>query len=52
MGEGHIFEVFGELTYLWGNIPAFDVLNIDKNEGKNHAKKLDLCFAGEPKTLS
>ena len=38
---------FGELNYLWGNIPAFDVLNVKKNEGEGYAEDIDLCFAGE-----
>ena len=38
---------FGNLTYLWGNMPAFDVLNIQKNEGRSYAKDIDMLFAGE-----
>ncbi|KAG7002098.1 hypothetical protein G7Y79_00029g063940 [Physcia stellaris] len=42
---GPPIQVFGHLNYLWGNIPAFDVLNIKCNEGQEYAKDLDLCFA-------
>ncbi|KAL7628839.1 hypothetical protein AAE478_000354 [Parahypoxylon ruwenzoriense] len=31
--------------YLWGNMPAFDLLNLTSNEGTNYNKKLDLLFA-------
>ena len=41
------FDIFGHLRYLWGNVPAFDVLNLPKNEGADFDRDLDVCFAGE-----
>ena len=38
---------FGDLNYVWGNMPGFDVLNIKKNEGWGYAEDIDMCFAGE-----
>ena len=38
---------FGMLKYLWGNMPALDIMNIDQNEGRNYDKDIGLCFAGE-----
>ncbi|KAK8917374.1 Tudor domain-containing protein 1 [Metarhizium anisopliae] len=32
--------------YLWGNMPAFDVLKLEANEGKGYKGDLDLLFAG------
>lgn len=46
VGEGPVLQAFGNLGYLWGNTPAFDVLNIDQNEGQDHNAGFDLCFAG------
>lgn len=37
---------FGETKYLWGNVPAFDILNMASNEGENYANDLRLLFAG------
>ncbi|PZC93522.1 MYND finger family protein [Pyrenophora tritici-repentis] len=37
---------FGSLQYLWGNMPALDILNADKNEGKDIMKRdINLLFA-------
>ncbi|KAF5962848.1 hypothetical protein FBULB1_13786 [Fusarium bulbicola] len=36
---------FGGSKYLWGNIPALDVLKIGANEGKSYREKLCLLFA-------
>ncbi len=38
---------FNPRTYFWGNIPEYDLLNLEKNEGGNHDKDLNICFAGE-----
>ncbi|KIM26482.1 hypothetical protein M408DRAFT_25436 [Serendipita vermifera MAFF 305830] len=32
-------------VHLWGNVPAIDVLNLQKNEGVDYQKDLSLCFA-------
>lgn len=36
----------GRQKYLWGNVPAFDLLNLQQNEGVDFAKDLRLLFAG------
>ncbi|KAA8898265.1 hypothetical protein FN846DRAFT_962716 [Sphaerosporella brunnea] len=36
---------FGVNSYLWGNMPSFDHINLLKNEGCDWGKPLDLCFA-------
>lgn len=38
---------FGYLKYLWGNVPAFDVLRLAENEGLkcSYDQDLNLCFA-------
>lgn len=38
---------FGGRKYLWGNVPAFDVLQLGANEGEAYGGKLRLLFAGE-----
>ncbi|KAF4466645.1 hypothetical protein FALBO_6497 [Fusarium albosuccineum] len=35
----------GGRQYLWGNTPAIDVLQLEKNEGKRYKKDLSLLFA-------
>ncbi|KAI1287182.1 hypothetical protein F5Y03DRAFT_405643 [Xylaria venustula] len=37
--------VFGTVKYLWGNVPAIDVIQLAQNEGINFQKPLDLLFA-------
>ena len=41
------FLTFGHLRCLWGNVPAYDVLNLPENEGADYGRDLNLCFAGE-----
>jgi len=36
----------GAKKYLWGNVPAVDILNLDENEGVNIPSPLRLLFAG------
>ncbi|KAI6349206.1 hypothetical protein MCOR25_010692 [Pyricularia grisea] len=36
---------FGGKKYLWGNTPAFDVLNLESNEGVDYNEQLNLLFA-------
>lgn len=45
MGGG-IGQVFGSKKYLWGNMPAFDVLELESNEGIGFKADLRLLFAG------
>lgn len=40
---------FGSLArskYLWGNMPAFDLVQLKTNEGADYDKPLSLLFAG------
>lgn len=37
---------FGGKKYLWGNIPAFDILQLGVNEGDEYRGQLHLLFAG------
>ena len=37
---------FGGRKYLWGNVPALDVLQLRYNEGEDYAKPLPMLFAG------
>ena len=39
-------SVFGGLTYLWGNVPAIDILNLERNEKAEVPDELRLLFAG------
>ncbi|KAF7552086.1 hypothetical protein G7046_g7521 [Stylonectria norvegica] len=34
--------------YLWGNVPALDILNLSRNEGEGYDKDLSLLFADFP----
>jgi hypothetical protein len=45
IGPG-IGATFGAKKYLWGNIPAFDILKLGSNEGEKYAGDLRLLFAG------
>jgi len=39
---------WGNITkYLWGNMPALDLLSLAQNEGIKHAQPLQLLFAGK-----
>ncbi|KAI9903766.1 hypothetical protein N3K66_000295 [Trichothecium roseum] len=38
-------QFFGMNKYLWGNVPALDVLKLDANEGVNYNRDLSLLFA-------
>ncbi|KAL8640808.1 MAG: hypothetical protein Q9226_008703 [Calogaya cf. arnoldii] len=51
--DGPPIQTFGHLNYLWGNMPAIDVLNIEKNEEETYGKDFDLLFAatGDPRNL-
>ncbi|KAI9810023.1 MAG: hypothetical protein M1827_006721 [Pycnora praestabilis] len=37
--------MFGTLKYLWGNMPALDIMKIDRNEGTAYNNDIGLCFA-------
>ncbi|CAO1606373.1 hypothetical protein XANCAGTX0491_009870 [Xanthoria calcicola] len=36
----------GKQKYLWGNVPALDLLNLQQNEGFDFTEDLRLLFAG------
>lgn len=40
-------KIFGVKKYLWGNVPALDVLQLAANEGAEYAGDLGLLFAGK-----
>lgn len=40
------FVSHGRQNYLWGNVPAPDLLNLPQNEGVDLAGDLRLLFAG------
>lgn len=46
VGDGPPLKAFGGRKYLWGNVPAFDVLHLPENEGKEYDQDLKLLFAG------
>ena len=37
---------FGAKKYLWGNVPAYDIIQLSANEGKAYSQDLRLLFAG------
>ncbi|KAK5627367.1 hypothetical protein RRF57_003082 [Xylaria bambusicola] len=37
---------FGAAKYLWGNVPAIDVIKLNQNEGVNFENPMNLLFAG------
>ena len=41
------YDNFGGAKFLWGNMPAIDVLALKHNEGLAYANALKLLFAGE-----
>ncbi|TLD18871.1 extracellular exo-polygalacturonase [Venturia nashicola] len=45
IGNGPPVVSFGGAKYLWGNMPAIDVLALGQNEGPDHANDLNLLFA-------
>lgn len=42
---------FGGSQYMWGNMPALDLLKLDQNEGKEVSRDYALLFAGKTATL-
>ncbi|KAG8157039.1 hypothetical protein KVR01_013029 [Diaporthe batatas] len=45
VGNGPPQVHFGGRKYLWGNVPAYDVLRLGSNEGESYGKNLQLLFA-------
>lgn len=40
-------DTHGTCKYLWGNIPALDVIQLRDNEGLAYDQDLDILFAGK-----
>lgn len=45
-GPADKMVTYGKKKYLWGNVPALDMLGLAHNEGATYAKDLRLLFAG------
>ncbi|KAH8168147.1 hypothetical protein CIB48_g29 [Xylaria polymorpha] len=46
MGGGDSVQVmFGTVKYLWGNVPAIDVIKLGQNEGIGYQDPINLLFA-------
>ena len=44
----HVDQVsHGQQKYLWGNVPALDLVKLQQNEGADFAGDLRLLFAGQ-----
>lgn len=41
------FIRFGQAKFLWGNVPALDIIKLDENEGGTYNKHMNLLFAGK-----
>ncbi|KAI0437529.1 hypothetical protein F4803DRAFT_565994 [Xylaria telfairii] len=47
MGYGGSDQVmFGVVKYLWGNVPAIDVIRLGQNEGIDYRDPINILFAG------
>lgn len=46
MGGDRLQAFNHQRKYPWGNVPAFDLVNLASNEGIHYNKGLDLLFAG------
>lgn len=42
---------FEGTSRLWRDMPAFDVLNLAKNEGQDHSSPINVLFAGKSHML-
>lgn len=46
VNQGGLPKTFGVIQYLWGNMPALDILNIKDNEGLDDVHRdVPLLFA-------
>ncbi|KAI1420169.1 hypothetical protein F5Y12DRAFT_788466 [Xylaria sp. FL1777] len=51
MTHGNTLHVgFGTAKYLWGNVPAIDVIQLGQNEGVGYQNPINLLFAGHYKS--
>lgn len=46
------FVFYGGNKYLWGNVPALDLLRLRDNEGSNTNRDLSLLLAGKLELVS
>ena len=46
MGGPPVTQFGKKKKYLWGNVPALDVLKLEQNEGLEFQGDLNLLFAG------
>jgi len=44
--DGVVQVPHGANKYLWGNVPAVDIVKLKDNEGVHHGEALDILFAG------
>jgi len=51
MGPAFVPDTYGIPKYLWGNVPAIDMLNLTQNEGLDYSKDLRLLSAGTHSSL-
>ena len=48
VGGGTPVTPYGRLRkYYWGNMPALDILSLDRNEGSSYDQDLHVLFAGK-----
>ena len=47
VSNGPAISQFGTKKYLWGNVPAFDILQPPQNEGECYEGDLHMLFAGK-----
>lgn len=52
VGDDPVVTTYEGRKYLWGNVPAFDVLKLGANEGEAYDEQLRLLFAGEYRVSS
>lgn len=45
-GSTPSISTFGATNYLWGNVPAIDLIKLTDNEGVGFKQDIDLLFAG------
>jgi len=43
----NLHNPYGGHLYLWGNVPAIDVLRLPENEGLDYNDRIELLFAGK-----
>jgi hypothetical protein len=47
-GPPESVQSYGAKKFLWGNVPALDILKCKQNEGEDLPEDLRLLFAGRP----